>query len=82
MCALQYMTLRNRQGRLERAAQLYNWRQARRIVTLLCDMTAKAVRVRDAADSQLSSLLQELGTSYGYYTTQVQSSRTAPRRLG
>ncbi|PSC67335.1 Tcr1 transposon ORF2 [Micractinium conductrix] len=67
-----YMTLRNRQGRLERAGQLYNWRQARRIVTLLCDMTAKAVRVRDAADSQLSDLLGELEATHGYHTPQVQ----------
>ena len=69
--SLQYMTLRNRQGRLERAGQLYNWRQARRIVTLLCDMTAKAVRVRDAADSQLSDLLGELEATHGYHTPQV-----------
>ncbi|PSC73125.1 magnesium chelatase ATPase subunit I [Micractinium conductrix] len=66
-----YMTLRNRQGRLERAGQLYNWRQARRIVTLLCDMTAKAVRVRDAADSQLSDLLGELEATHGYHTPQA-----------
>ncbi|PSC70759.1 hypothetical protein C2E20_5837 [Micractinium conductrix] len=65
------MTLRNRQGRLERAGQLYNWRQARRIVTLLCDMTAKAVRVRDAADSQLSDLLGELEATHGYHTLQA-----------
>ena len=38
---------------------------------LLCDMTAKAVRVRDAADSQLSDLLGELEATHGYHTPQV-----------
>ncbi|PSC76837.1 Tcr1 transposon ORF2 [Micractinium conductrix] len=75
----QYMTLRNRQGRLERAGQLYNWRQARRIVTLLCDMTAKAVRVRDAADSQLSDLLGELEATHGYHTPQAVKLMLEPR---
>jgi hypothetical protein len=67
----QYMNHRNRWGRLERAGQLYNRKQGRRIATLLCDMTAKAVRVRDAADAQLTALLELLATAFGRNTSQV-----------
>ena len=54
------MTHRNRRGRLERGSQLFNERQAARIVPLLCSMTAKALRERDAAASKQTSLLLRL----------------------
>jgi hypothetical protein len=64
------MTLRNRWGRLERAAQLYNQRQADRIVALLCAMTSKAVRIREAAECAISALLGQL-SQHGISPEQV-----------
>jgi hypothetical protein len=54
------MTHRNRWGRLERAGQLWNQRQADRIVPLLCSMSAKAARTNQAASSKVCSILQQL----------------------
>ena len=68
---LQYMTHRNRRGRLERGGQLYNHGQASRIVHRLCDMTAKAKRVHDAAGTHVTGHLEKLEALFGYDETQV-----------
>lgn len=57
---VQYMTHRNRWGVLERAAQLYNERQAAHLVSLLCAMTAKATRVVASAATNVVPILQRL----------------------
>jgi len=54
------MTLRNRWGVLERAAQLYNERQGAHLVALLCAMTAKAMRVAASAGANATLILQRL----------------------
>lgn len=65
------MTHRNRRGRLERAAQLYNERQAARIVPLLCSMTARAVQDRDAAAHKQIAVLRQLLLQHGINNAQV-----------
>ena len=59
------MTHRNRWGRLERAAQLFNSKQAARIVPLLCAMTAKSVHAQEAAAGRQTAVLAQLLESHG-----------------
>ena len=58
--ALQYMTHRNRRGRLERGAQLYNERQNGLAVERLCAMTVKAERERAVAAQKQEQVLHRL----------------------
>ena len=67
----QYMTHRNRWGRLERGAQLYNDRQADRIVPLLQSMMAKAQRAQVAAAEQQTDVLRQLQEYHGIPPGQV-----------
>ena len=59
------MTHRNRSGRLERAAQLFNDKQAARIVALLCAMTAKSVHEREAAAAHQTAVSAQLLATHG-----------------
>ncbi|PSC71951.1 Tcr1 transposon ORF2 [Micractinium conductrix] len=61
----QYMTHRNRWGRLERGAQLHNEEQADRIVPRLLAMLAAATRTRDQAASAVDGILKQLFDSHG-----------------
>eukprot|EP00887_Chlorella_sp_A99_P004520 scaffold34.g4520.t1 len=54
------MTHRKRWGRLERVAQLYNRRQAGRVVQLLMDMASKAEQARAAAGQKVVEVLTRL----------------------
>ncbi|PSC68864.1 Tcr1 transposon ORF2 [Micractinium conductrix] len=58
-----YMTLRNRQGRLERAGQLYNWRQAVKLmlerVAATAQASAPALRLSPLAEYGQLRLQQE-----------------------
>lgn len=65
------MTIRNRRGRLERAGQLSNAQQAACIVPRLCNMTAKAVRVRDGAAAKQAAVLLQLQHMHGMAEAQV-----------
>lgn len=65
------MTHRNRWGRLERGAQLYNERQADRIVPRLQAMRVAAERTRQQAASGLTSVLQQLSDCYDLTEAQV-----------
>lgn len=58
--ATQYMQHRRRWGVLERAAQLYNVRQADRIVTLLQSMAAAAQQTLQLAARGQQDVLQQL----------------------
>lgn len=67
------MTHRNREGRLERAAQLHNQRQAERIVPLLCSMATAATRAREVAASKQAAVLQQLQDSYSVNQEEVRA---------
>lgn len=66
LCAAQYMTHRNRWGRLERAAQLYNRMQSERVSQLLSSMAFKVQQSLQAASRKVVEVLrrlQDLGIS-------------------
>lgn len=65
------MTHRNRQGRLERAAQVWNAQQAAGVVVLLCSMKARATAVQQAAARAQQSLLEQLDVHHGITQLQV-----------
>ena len=69
--ASQYMTHRNRRGRLERGAQLYNQRQAARIVPLLSSMQAAATKARESASHSVAAALQQLAQGHGVSQDEV-----------
>ncbi|PSC76086.1 serine threonine [Micractinium conductrix] len=56
----QYMTQRNRWGRIERALQLWNQRQADRIVPLLCSMQASTEQAAAAASHATAATVRQL----------------------
>ena len=60
LCTLQYMTQRNRWGRIERALQLWNQRQADRIVPLLCSMQASTEQAAAAASHATAATVRQL----------------------
>ena len=70
----QYMTHRNRQGRLERGGQLWNAQQAAGIVSLLCSMHARAAAAQQAAARGLAQVLQQLELHHGITREQVGST--------
>ena len=72
---LQYMTHRNRLGRLERGAQLYNERQKGLAVERLCAMTVKAERELGVAAQKQEQVLSWLHHMHGIGREQVCSRR-------
>lgn len=70
--AVQYMTQRNRWGRIERGLQLWNQRQADRIVGLLCSMYERTMQAHAAAQSAVQDTLCLL-LSHGISNDQVGS---------
>ncbi len=62
----------SRLAHLERAGQLYNERQAARIVPLLCAMGCKAKRCLAAAEAAVSAVLTRLKDK-GINESQVQA---------
>lgn len=69
--ASQYMTHRNRRGRLERGAQLYNQRLAARIVPRLGSMQAAAETALESAMRSLAAVRQQLADHHGVDEEQV-----------
>ncbi|PSC68954.1 hypothetical protein C2E20_7492 [Micractinium conductrix] len=61
----QYMTQRNRWGRIERALQLWNQRQADRIVPLLCSMQASTEQAAAAASRATAATVRQLERVHG-----------------
>lgn len=68
---LQYMTHRNRWGRIERGLQLWNERQADRIVPLLCSMQVSAEQAQGAAQAAVTNTLGMLERHYNITADQV-----------
>lgn len=67
------MTHRNRKGRLERGGQLYNERQAARIVPLLTSMQLAATHAQELAAGRLAAVLQLLDDLHGITEAQVRA---------
>ena len=68
------MTHRNRWGRIERGAQLWNERQAERIVALMCSMLARTLKAQAAAACAQDEVLAQLECSHGISRDQVRGT--------
>ena len=68
---MQYMTHRNRQGRLERAGQVWNAQQAAGIVVLLSSMQARAEAAQQAAAREQEAVLAQLELHHGITRDEV-----------
>ena len=76
---MQYMTHRNRRGRIERGAQLYNQREEARIVPLLCGMARKAARHHELAARKQAGVLDQLQQQHGVGSEEVGASLVEKR---